>query len=377
MYTLVIGRSYPENSTGMMGIFEFEQAKSLNNNGIHTIYMYSDIRSIKKLKKYGFSYFEKDGMFVTGHYLPIGGIPRKIFNYIKSWHFKKNITQLIQKHGMPNLVHVHYPLLSLTDNDWNLIKSLNIPVVVTEHWSRVQTNNLPGYRRELLKKIVDETDALICVGDLLKDSIKKITKTKREILVIPNIVSNYFYYEEKKKLSNEFFFIAIGRLIPSKRFDMLIKAFAKAFSNNKEIKLTIVGNGPEYINLEKCIEQLDMQEQIKMLGFLPREKTAQLMRNSDVYVSASNLETFGVPVIEAMMSGKPVIVVENSPIKNYINDRNGLLFGEDSIEELQQQLINIYENRRNYNGREIYDYANDIFSEKAVVNKLKSIYEMY
>lgn len=374
MYALVIGRAYPNKKTGMMGIFEFEQAVALNNAGIKTIYAFCDTRSIKSLRTYNHTNLKKNNVPVYGYHFPIGGIPRPIFEKLKEITYKKIFKKILRNHGTPDIIHVHYPLLNLTDKIWEMLKLLNRPIVITEHWSKVQTKVIEPYRRDLLKKIVNEADVFMCVGEQLKKSVINLTNTKKDIPLMPNMVNPIFYYVEKPK-SEIFNFITIGRLVENKRISLVINAFFKAFKDNANTRLQIVGDGPLFNQIKTEINNLEMNDKITMHGFLSREDTANLIRQSDAFVSASILETFGVPFIEAMACGKPVIGIENGPIDNYIDDTKGVLFEADNLDSLINALYKIYEERNKYNGKIISETAISFFSEEAVTNRLNKIYK--
>lgn len=374
MYVLVIGRSFPDVNTGMMGIFEFEQAVALNKFGFRSVYAFCDNRSIKSLRVVNYVNFESNDIPIYGYHVPVGGLPRKLFDSIKAILFNSLLKKIIKDQGIPSIIHVHFPLINLNEKIWSLLKSLKVPIVVTEHWSKVLLKTIEPYRVELLKKIVKETDSFNCVGHQLKKSVEELTKTNKNIEVIPNMIQPIFNYERKKKRSNRFDFISIGRLVDSKRFDLLIEAFSKAFSDKKNVYLNIVGDGPLYKELKIKIEKLDMEDRIIMHGFLKREKTAEMLKETDAYVSASIIETFGVPFIEAMACGKPVIGIKDSAINSYINNTNGILFNKDDLNDLTNSLIKLYKNRNNYNGKNISNKTMEIFGEKTITTKIVDIY---
>ncbi|MEJ8767645.1 glycosyltransferase [Oceanobacillus sp. HCA-5259] len=373
MYVLTIGRSYPSKATGMMGIFELEQARALSNNGCEVTYVFCDTRSIKSLRKYGNFRGKTDDVNIYGQHLPIGGLTQNIFEKIKSRYLKKVINKAISNHGFPDVIHVHFPLLTLTEEIWKFLRSFNRPIVVTEHWTKVQTKSLEPFRISFLNKVVDEANEFICVGEPLKKSVFELTHTEKHIRVIPNMVSPLFYFQQatgNNEKSNQFEFITVGRLVEVKRFNVVVEAFSKAFSNNKNVHLTIVGGGPLYDKLNQQVQNLDMKDQISLLGFLSREETAKKVRKSDAFVSASVLETFGVPFIEAMASGKPVIGAVGGAIDTYIDESNGLLFQADNVDDLSKSLKFMVDNRMNYNERQIAEKADHLFSENAVAKNL-------
>src|SRR5699024_11612517 len=115
-------------------------------------------------------------------------------------------------------------------------------------------------------------------------------------------------------------------------------------------------------------------DRIIMHGFLPREQTADLLRESDAFVSASVLETFGVPFIEAMACGKPVIGVEDGPIDRYINKDNGILIKMDDQVSVMNAFKAIYINQKGYREEEISKTAINLFSEESVAKQIVKIY---
>ena len=375
MQIWVIGRTLPEIKTGMMGLFEFEQAQALQKYGgkdVKVCYLYADNRSVKVLRCFGKNNCTKDSIDVFGYAMPIGGLPQGLFQPLKTSYLKRAMKECEKKFGKPDIIHIHFPLLTLTESIWNYLKSYNIPIFVTEHWSKVQTKEIEPFRIELLKKVVSEATDYICVGYLLRDSVKELTGNNRELPVIPNMVSPDFkpLSDVKNTDKASFNFLTVGRLVRFKRFEIAIKAFAKSFRNNPDIHLTVAGGGEMEQELRKQIEQLGMENQITMTGRLSHHEIAKLMQKTDCFVSASILETFGVPFIEAWSCGKPVIGVKPSSIEFYVTEKNGLLVSADNSDEMAEAMQNVYKNREKYSSCDIAEMAEKWFSQKAVAGEL-------
>ena len=95
----------------------------------------------------------------------------------------------------------------------------------------------------------------------------------------------------------------VGRLSPEKEIDVLVQAYLSIKKNNPDIKLVIVGDGPERGRLEI----LCLGHDVIFTGNLSGQKLAQAYASANVFVFASQVETFGNVVLEAMASGLPVI----------------------------------------------------------------------
>ncbi|MBR5405065.1 MAG: glycosyltransferase [Oscillospiraceae bacterium] len=375
MFIIVIGRAYPEKRSGMIGIFEKEQALTLLHAGHKVVYAFSDNRSVKVVHSLKKIKRDENGLLVYGRQMPIKGLPQPLFDRIKSAELKKLIRRIIDEQGMPDAIHIHFPLLTVTAPVLDYIKTLPCKLVCTEHWTKVQNKTIAPRRVTLLKKAVGQADAFISVSSKLRDSVRDLTKTEKELYVVPNVVSADFHYIPKKqKDADTFSFAAVGRLVPVKRFHVAAAAFAKAFRDNPAVSMKIVGGGVEYASLAKQIKELNMQDRIILTGVKERREVAEILGQTDCYVSASVLETFGVPFIEAWVTGIPCIGAKDGPIDEFFTEDRGMLFPPDDVDALAAAMRTMYEKRAQFDGEQISKWAVSHFSEESVAARLAEIY---
>src|SRR5699024_2673877 len=153
----------------------------------------------------------------------------------------------------PSVIHIHFPLLTLNMKVWGFLDSLDIPIIVTEHWSKVQKKELEPYRIELLSQVVMKSSKFITVNNEMKSSVEDLIKRDESILELSNMVSNEFHYDKNMPKSEKYRFIAIGRLVKEKRYNELIRIFDTVFKDNENVELLIVGDGPERSKLSNMI----------------------------------------------------------------------------------------------------------------------------
>lgn len=370
MKILVVGRTLPQQDTGMMGIFEFEQAKALSNL-VDCGYLYCDNRSIKTLRKIRSVNDVIDGVPTIGTNLPIGGLYRKAFDKVKAYLFIRQYKLFKKKYWKPDIVHIHFPLISSNNEIIKFLKNEKVKIAITEHWTKVQSKTIEEWRKKQLDYTFNQADAFITVSEKLKQSVCELINVDKGISVIPNMVSEKFIDSRQSKNNNDkFSLISIGRLVEVKRFDVLIKAFIRA-NTDANMELIIIGDGPERKELEKLAHE---KEEIQFKGFLNRTETASLLKSADVFVSASILETFGVPFIEAICSGKPIIGAHNLPIIEHFKPYIGEIFEADNINDLSDKIVTVMNNNNFYNEQEIHKYGVDHFSPKSVCNQLTNVY---
>lgn len=94
--------------------------------------------------------------------------------------------------------------------------------------------------------------------------------------------------------------IAVGRLVPVKRFDFLIQAW-----NNIPIHISIVGDGPERLRLETLVANLGLQDRVSFLG--ERSDVQDLFTDHQLLVATSESEGFGYVFLEALQEKLVVI----------------------------------------------------------------------
>ena len=108
------------------------------------------------------------------------------------------------------------------------------------------------------------------------------------------------------RTGDRFRLLYVGRLARGKRVDNLLRAMDLLW--DRPVHLTIVGDGPERGRLEKLREMLSLGERVTFAGRVPEDELPGYYRACDAWVTASEHEGFCVPVVEAMASGRPVIV---------------------------------------------------------------------
>lgn len=369
----VIGRSYPEKSNGMAGSFELEQAKLLAKHGHEVNYLACVFHPFKKVKKWGACEWIEDAVHVYTYSRPY--FPSRLRIYINGYQDKawKTLLDWVEgNEGIPNIIHVHYPTLITQPPTILAYQAKGTKIVATEHWTAVQTGKINRHQRKQLKTYASGADQFICVGKPLKDSIQALTQATRELNIVPNVVPNFFTCRPKDW--DDFRFVAVGRLVPVKQFDHLIKAFWQAFSGDAKVTLTIVGGGSEYKRLKKLIDGLGASNQIKLTGTLPRGDTAERISASDALICYSRLETFGVPVIEAWYCGLPVIASYAIGFAEYFDESLGLLIPYDDDNKLIESMKTMKNEYARYSKEYIHDFAEKNFSEAAVYRKLVRIY---
>ena len=372
MMIWVIGRNYPLPGNDMQGSFELEQAKMLARYGNEVHYLACSLHPFKRIKGSGIQSWIDEGVKVT--VMSAFFAPRVYPIYFmkernKKW--KKLFDEVEEKAGIPDVIHVHYPAMLMLADVLKGYRDKGVHLVATEHWTKVLGKKLDSIELKEYKKYNGVLDRMICVGSPLMKSVKELIGM--DCVVVPNIVNELFKPTDEQH--EGFRFVAVGRLVKLKQFDKIIQAFCDCFLGQKNITLTIVGGGEEKDNLLKIITERQAESQVKLLGSQSREKTAEIVSNSDNLICYSTFETFGVPIIEAWACGLTTTTTTTAAavIDNF-DERLGIEVDYRDFDGLKHAMKYVYDHKNEYDKIFISNYATARFSEEVVYNNLWSLY---
>jgi len=138
--------------------------------------------------------------------------------------------------------------------------------------------------------------------------------TEQSITIIPNGIdlTKYQSVHKIKKTDDSKAILFIGRLERRKGVQYLLKAYNQVAHSNPNLKLVIVGDGPERERLELLVEDLKLPN-VSFLGHVSEELKLQLLNEADLFCSpAVSGESFGIVLLEAMASGTVCVAGNNS-----------------------------------------------------------------
>jgi len=135
--------------------------------------------------------------------------------------------------------------------------------------------------------------------------------------------------------------ISIGSIIPRKRVDVLLRAIDVVRRTSPNIHLTIVGGGSEEVRCKKLAEDLGLSETVTFAGLL-KDYPYDLLSAADIFVSASESESFGLMFAEAMCFELPVVACEVGGVPEVVlNESTGILVPPDDAEEFANAVLRL------------------------------------
>lgn len=171
--------------------------------------------------------------------------------------------------------------------------------------------------------------------------------------------------------------VAAGRLTRQKGFDMLIPAFAEVAAKHPDWQLQIYGGGERRPELESRIADLDVGDNVKLMGFTKR--LPQKFGEASLYVLSSRFEGFPMVLLEAMMCGLPPVAFDcpTGPRDLIEHGTDGLIVPFGDIDALAAAIIELIEDteRRKAFGARAYEKAQQQYTTPAIAERWEQLFD--
>ena len=383
MKLLIIPSWYPTNIHPESGTFFRDRAKILQRCGFsitiatHVLHSTRDILKFKQNVNNAEAKID-DGVVVykTESINPFPKMPSKTFN-----QYKKSILSLIKKViniSKPEFVFINSSLYGGAA----LAKYLHaemIPFMVSEHLKEfIIKDQFSLFQKNCINECYSYSSKIITTSEVLKNKIiNNFNIENKKILLIPNPADTKYFLPKRNKEGDTFTFISIALLRPEKRLDILIKAFAILFKQIPNIVLTIIGDGPEKDKLELLSHKLEVNNRINFIGYQNKIAVSDMLRDHDALVLSSDVETFGVVIVEAMSVGLPVIATKCGGPESIVVKETGILVESNDKNKLSEAMKHMIDYYENYDSKTIRQIAISTYGDKAygdnIMNAIDSV----
>ncbi|MDB4920742.1 glycosyltransferase family 1 protein [Mucilaginibacter sp.] len=316
--------------------------------------------------------------------------------------FRENMMAFMrQENRNYELIHAHFFMSALVAA--GIKQLLGIPYTVTFHAlgairqiHQGSSDKFPCDRIQIEKEVALLADRVIaeCPQDR-DDLMMHYGVPACKICIIPCGFSNQEFYPVEKHQARELLklnadepiVLQLGRMVPRKGVDNVVKAIAKLKANGKKVKLVIVGgeseypdpqSSPELSRLYSIAQAHDVLDHIHFAGRKGRDELKYYYSAADVFVTTPWYEPFGITPLEAMACGTPVIGANVGGIKySVVDGETGALVTPDDPDELADKVNELIfdKDRLQRLGQNAIERVNRYFTWTNVAEKVSSVYE--
>jgi glycogen synthase len=252
-----------------------------------------------------------DGRTVAGArlvYAPVPTVRGQAFADIARRHERTLTAVLAGRRLAAPVVHAHVGLPS----GWAAMRNLDpaTRLFVTEHATFLDSILAEPAARVMYDQVLARCTTAFAVGGSVRALLSEVfPQHVDKIAIIPNPVA--FDRPRATPVTELRRWLFLGSLIKRKGVDLLLEAFARCRAVDAGLQLTIVGEGPLAARLDERAGELGVRDSVSLLGTVSHRAALKLMREHDLLVHASRLETFGMTIVEAIAAGMPVLATRS------------------------------------------------------------------
>lgn len=253
----------------------------------------------------------------------------------------------------PDIIHSHHPFL-LGDTALRMAAKRNVPVVFTHHtqydrYTHYVANESPALRRfvsDLVTGYCNLCDAVIAPSESIA-SLLVTNKVKTRIEVIPTGIDVAQFSDGNGRacrtalgLPLDAFVVGhVGRLAPEKNLEFLTQAVASFLNMHPNSCFLVVGSGPSADYIHQFFTEQGLHERLYHSENLQGAALADAYKAMNVFAFASQTETQGLVLTEAMAAGVPVVAVEASGVREVVRDgKNGRMLAQQDTGQFASAL---------------------------------------
>ncbi len=247
-----------------------------------------------------------------------------------------------------DVIHAHHPFL-IGRTAASKAEELDLPFVFTYHTQyRAYTHYFP-IETELIQDLIKDVlenylgdfmrrcHHVVVPSESMRQKLEEAYGLERGATVIPTGIDLTPYRKAdgeqvraERGWGNDLVLISVGRLAREKNWGLLLRAFARICRHRQDVRLALIGDGPDRERLERQALELEVADSVEFIGKLSFAEIPAYLKGADVFAFASVTETQGLVTMEAMAAGLPIVAVNATGTRDVVEHGvQGLLTEED------------------------------------------------
>ncbi|MCL6103108.1 MAG: glycosyltransferase family 4 protein [Bacteroidetes bacterium] len=256
----------------------------------------------------------------------------------------------------------------------------------SESWR--EEHRLNKWRRLVAIRLLKRSDAIRVVAQALKRKIQDLGIPANQIFVVPVGINfkpidsgaEKDTYKEKisPRLVGKPVVLFTGRFYPPKNLSLWVEIAEQITCVNPEVIYVMAGDGPLFQKTKQLVQEKQLSDKFYFLGKVGHERLPEIYAAADVFLLTSNYEGYGRVIVEANLSGLPVVSTRSTgPDDLIVHGKTGYLHDLDDKEGLVQSVLRFIndENLRKKMGDAGKTRVENEFSTASLVKKLVDVWE--
>ncbi|MCI0439499.1 MAG: glycosyltransferase [Chloroflexi bacterium] len=303
-------------------------------------------------------------------------LPLPKLSYLVWLYLQWLIFRRLKREGfLPDVIHAHVYYAGAPAA--LLGRLYGIPFVLTEHSSAFPERLLRRRHVKMAKLAMESARLVLPVSQHLQHSIEAYGINAR-FRVVPNVAATELFHPCEERETGDARrpkrLLLVALLTRIKGVPYLLDALRMLGERRQDFTLDIVGDGASRAEYEALAREMGLSDIVRFHGLRSKAEVAEFMRSCDIFVLPSLFETFGVAAVEALASGKPLVVSDVGGLKEIVTKEVGCLVPPGDAEALARVLDWMLDHHQDYDAEAIASYARARYSREVVGRMLHEVY---
>jgi glycosyltransferase involved in cell wall biosynthesis len=388
---LILPTYWPSQQAPIVGSQIYEQAELMQSHfDIKAIYCSPGMGIKRFLLFLIFGIFQKSKGYVSIKYLPQNKVETIGVYYYNSKLFPNRINLHLKK-----LAYFYCYKIYLSRNwkaelihsrgfevggeaAFGISRKYRTPYLHTENTAFLFDQTFSNSKLELYKKVLSNASNITTVSNfLLRNTLMHGFLKTKQIKILGNPIDQNLFKPLNLESDMELYNILItGYDSYIKDFDTCFKAFKQCINKGYtsfRLQVAITYGNAKYF--QKLAQKYKIEDYCIFHQQVQRAKMPNLINHSDLCLSTSLIETFGIATLEAMFCGIPVVSTRNGGIEDFSTNKNSILCNIGDHEALANAIIDIYENNYSFDAVSIRESVIHKYGKDAFKKRLRKLYE--
>lgn len=276
------------------------------------------------------------------------GVNIPAFNYSVTVPSSQVVNKMLPSLKL-HIIHSNHPI-ALGDVAAKKAEELDLPLVFTFHTQYVDyaeeyTAYIPwnefvvdGVVVKPLVRYLNRCHHIVTPSDSINQNLAEYAGLTDRVTTVPTGIDMAPFHQadgqavrRKYGWDQQKVLLSVSRLAEEKNVKTLLAAVAQVMKTNDDVRLLLVGDGPQRGDLERYAKKMGIGEHVEFTGRIPFDAIPAHLKAGDIFCFASITETQGLVTMEAMAAGLPIVAVDATGTSDSVNDGvEGLLTDNDS-----------------------------------------------
>lgn len=241
----------------------------------------------------------------------------------------------------PDFVFVEYGTTAV--HILSVVQHLRIPMGVHFHGYDISVYKILEQYQRQYKEVLSYAGVVFAVSRKMIQTIESLHGQSKKIIYTPCGANPIFFSESERRGAKVF--VTIGRMVEKKGLLYTLMAFYKVAQQRKDVKLWVVGDGPLKGICQDYVLCHGLSDQVHFWGIKTPEQIKDLLESSFCFVQHSHIAQDGdmegtpVAIMEAMLSGLPIIATQHAGIPDIVKSDYGILVNEKDVSAMSEAMI--------------------------------------